>query len=151
MATKKNAIESTARAGNKKEAVTKGTPASAEVKKTAVKAKKTPLVKFARDQGKKAAAPAARKTPIPSGWAITPGGIIAPAGTIRPIPTSILKEGVEKAKTEIKKMIDEVAGILTTEYDIKEIELLISFSASGKFLGIGAGGAASIKIKIAPV
>ena len=150
MATKKNASESTARAGKKKEAVAKGTPASAEVKKTAVKAKKTPLVKVARDQGRKDAAPAARKIPIPAGWAITPGGIIAPTGTIRPIPTSKLKEGVETAKTEIKKMIDEVASILTTEYDIKEIELFISFSAKGKFLGIGAGGAASIKIKIAP-
>ena len=83
--------------------------------------------------------------------AITPGGIIVPTRTIRPIPTSKLKEGVETAKTEIKKMIDEVASILTTEYDIKEIELEVSFNASGKFIGFGAGGAASIKIKIAPV
>ncbi len=151
MVTKKNASESTARAGKKKEAVTKGTPASAEVKKTAVKAKKTPLTGFVQVQGKKAPAPAARKIPIPPGMAITPGGIIVPTGTIRPIPASKLKKGVETAKAEIKEMIDEVAGILTTEYNIKEIELEVSFNASGKFIGFGAGGAASIKIKIAPV
>ena len=68
-----------------------------------------------------------------------------------PTTAAVSPAALLKAYDALTQDGDEVAGILTTEYDIKEIELLISFSASGKFLGIGAGGAASIKIKIAPV
>ena len=35
-------------------------------------------------------------------------------------------------------------------YEITEIEFNASFSADSKFMGFGVGGAASIKIKIAP-
>jgi hypothetical protein len=67
-----------------------------------------------------------------------------------PVDTSALRKGFDKAKKEINDMINEIAGIMTASYNISEIELTISFSADGKFLGFGVGGAASIKIKIAP-
>jgi hypothetical protein len=35
-------------------------------------------------------------------------------------------------------------------FDINEIEIAISFSAEGKFLGFGVGGAASITLRIKP-
>ena len=92
-----------------------------------------------------------KKAPIPSGMTETSAGIVFPSKLIKPIPASKLKKGFEMAKSDIKGMISEVASIITNEYSIKEIELEVSFNADGKFMGFGVGGAASIKIKIAPV
>ena len=67
-----------------------------------------------------------------------------------PVPTSKIKTGLKKAQDEIKGMIQGIIDTMTEDYSIKEIELMASFSADGKFLGIGVGGATSIKITIAP-
>lgn len=48
-------------------------------------------------------------------------------------------------------MVDELAKMVVADgHKISEIELSISFDARGTFLGIGVGGATSIKIKIVP-
>lgn len=40
---------------------------------------------------------------------------------------------------------------MTMDFEVSEIELSMSFSAKGEFLGFRIGGAASIKVKIKPV
>jgi hypothetical protein len=57
---------------------------------------------------------------------------------------------LSKARTEIARAIREFGMVLTTDYSIKEIQLEFSFSAEGKFLGFGAGGAASFKVVVVP-
>lgn len=66
-------------------------------------------------------------------------------------PASKLRKGLTAAQTEIKESLQEIATLLTHDFEVSEIELSISFSADGKFLGFGVGGATSIKVKIRPV
>jgi hypothetical protein len=56
-----------------------------------------------------------------------------------------------KAKREINNMLNDFADLMKGDYIISEIGLTASFSADGKFLGIGVGGAVSIAIKIVPI
>jgi hypothetical protein len=95
--------------------------------------------------------PAGKKiSRIPPGYAEIEGDLIVPKELASPVPASKLHAGMIKAKQEIKKFVSEFATDMTEEYAIKEIELEISFNAEGKFLGFGVGGAASIKVHIAP-
>ena len=55
-----------------------------------------------------------------------------------------------KAQSEIRESLQEITAALSMNFEISEIELSISFSADGKFLGFGVGGATSLKIKIRP-
>lgn len=66
-------------------------------------------------------------------------------------PASKLRKGLTAAQTEIKESLQEIATLLTHDFEVSEIELSISFSADGKFLGFGVGGATSIKVKIRPI
>ena len=94
------------------------------------------------------------KTTIPSGrlplgYEPTESGLYIRSGT-KPIPPNKLRAGFAIAKSEIKQMLSDIAGTMTGEYIIGEIGLTASFSADGKFLGFGVGGAGSITIKIIP-
>ncbi|MFH1442089.1 MAG: hypothetical protein ABIH18_08645 [Candidatus Omnitrophota bacterium] len=86
----------------------------------------------------------------PPGYIRTRTGIIIPEGIGEPVPASKFRNGFLKAKEEIELLINDVVKTMKTEYAIKEIELAVSFNAEGKFLGFGIGGAASMKIKVAP-
>jgi hypothetical protein len=66
-------------------------------------------------------------------------------------PASKLRDGIKKAQSEIKQSLQEIASLMTMDFAVSEIEFSVSFSADGKFLGFGVGGAASIKVKIKPV
>lgn len=67
------------------------------------------------------------------------------------VEPTVLKNGIEKAKGHIRSLVDELAKMVVADgHKISEIELSISFDARGTFLGIGVGGATSIKIKIVP-
>jgi hypothetical protein len=94
----------------------------------------------------KAAAKAPKFEPLPPGYRLQ-NNLYVP-GTI--VQASALKKGFESAKKEIRAMVDEIAGIMNNDYKIGEIELMVSFSADGKFMGFGVGGATSMKIKIVP-
>jgi len=83
-------------------------------------------------------------------WQALNNGVLVP-GNATPIPVSKFREGFKRAKPEITSIIDEFTSTMTESYNITEIELSVSFSADGKFMGFGIGGAASIKIKIKPV
>ena len=68
----------------------------------------------------------------------------------KPVSASKLREGLAAAQDDIKQSLQEIAAIMTMDFEIAEIELSMSFSAKGEFLGFGVGGAASIKVKIKP-
>ncbi|HVN95805.1 MAG TPA: hypothetical protein VMT62_05215 [Syntrophorhabdaceae bacterium] len=98
--------------------------------------------------GKSAKFPPRTITALEQKYRLDRGGLYLPDGVVDP---SALKKGFAKAKTEIRSMIDEVAGLVVSgEHKVSEIELSVSFSADGKFLGFGVGGETSIKIKIVP-
>jgi len=66
------------------------------------------------------------------------------------VSATALKRGFARAKDEIIGMCDEISALLTDRYNIGQVELTVSFNASGEFIGFGVGGAASIKITIIP-
>ncbi len=86
----------------------------------------------------------------PAGYKETESGILTPTNSANPIPASKLRSGFKKAKKEINAMVKEITSTMTESYVISEIELSASFSADGKFMGFGVGGAATIKITIKP-
>ena len=67
-----------------------------------------------------------------------------------PIPAYKLKKGIEAAKAEINEMIEALCNTMADSFNVSEVELVVSFGSDGKFLGFGAGGAAEVKIRIAP-
>ena len=86
----------------------------------------------------------------PLGYSSTEGGLLVPIEATIPVPASKLKTGFKKARKEIDSIIEEIVETMTNDYVISEIELSASFSADGKFMGFGVGGAATIKFKIRP-
>ncbi|MCW8965813.1 MAG: hypothetical protein OQK82_03870 [Candidatus Pacearchaeota archaeon] len=87
----------------------------------------------------------------PPGYEVaTESGILTRTGSYTPVPANKLRTGFKKAKKEIDSIVEEIASTMTESYTISEIELSASFSADGKFMGFGVGGAATIKIKITP-
>jgi hypothetical protein len=92
-----------------------------------------------------------RQLRLPSGYRITKKGIIVPESVeLKPVPASKIQAGLQKARGEIKEMLNEIIVTMTESYVITEIELAASFDAQGKFLGFGVGGAASITIRVQP-
>jgi len=85
----------------------------------------------------------------PPGYVKSPNStlLVPECGVVDP---SKLRKGLTKAKDEINELIQEVIDTATTDYSIHEIEFAASFSADGKFMGIGVGGAASITFRIRP-
>ena len=92
--------------------------------------------------------------PAPLGWKKNAGGVVLVEERLSSTsltPASKLRKGLSAAQAEIKESLQEIATLLTLDFEVSEIELSISFSADGKFLGFGVGGATSIKVKIRPV
>jgi hypothetical protein len=90
----------------------------------------------------------------PPGYSISSDGLlfVPSSSNKRSItPASKLRDGITKAKNEIRQSLQEIATLMTMDFEVSEIEFSVSFSADGKFLGFGVGGAASIKVKIKPV
>ena len=129
------------------------TPKKMTSKKTSTATKKKVIAK--REIALKKAAPrkkvavtyaAAKKKIVikpPTGYIETGSGLVVPTNLSQPIPATKLRAGLNKAKTEINSLIKEIASTMVESYSISEIELTASFSADGKFMGFGVGGAAS--------
>lgn len=82
------------------------------------------------------------------------GGVLVPVGHENSevvVPASKLSAGIEASKEQIKKSLQNITSIFTQDFEVAEVELSVSFSAEGKFLGFGGGGAMSLKIKIKPL
>lgn len=123
-------------------------PTKAPAKKAA--AKPTPAKKAAAKQ----ASPKKKVARPPVGFTRNPRGVVlVPSDNAMSVvtPASRLREGLARAQDEIKESLQEIAALMTMDFEVAEIELSISFSADGKFLGFGVGGATSIKVKIKPV
>ena len=144
---KKTVRKNTAK--KKTAAVKKKTAGKKRTSKKKTAARKSPRrtsAKGPRSSGSSAGKSSSKKKI--QGYQSTNAGVLVPVGT--PIKPSKLKTGFSKAKKEIDGLADEMISSMNGDYEIKEIELSASFSADGKFLGIGVGGAATIKVKIAP-
>lgn len=122
------------------------------VKKNPATAKVARPVRHRTPAKKAAPARTANATPPPGYTPNNMGVLLVPQdyAATKVTPASKLKEGMAKARYEIRESLHELAATLTMDFEISEIELAISFSAEGKFLGFGIGGATSIKVKIKP-
>jgi hypothetical protein len=98
---------------------------------------------------KKAHARSARVDRVPPGYAIAPSGLAVPEDG-SPVPPGKLRSGIAEAHREIQRTLAQVLAAFSGDFEIAEIEITASFSAEGKFLGFGVGGAASVKLKIRP-
>jgi hypothetical protein len=80
-------------------------------------------------------------------------GLLVPQDTVieKPISPKKMQDGIRSAQLQIKKTLNELAQIFTEDLELSEVELTLSFSAEGKFLGFGAAGKFSIKVKVKPV
>lgn len=134
------------------------TPKAASKKSAKKKTSRPAKKKVAkRPAGKKTGRARKKRRPkkarsLPMGYAATPDGLLVPASIgdeLSPVPPEKIRFGLTKAKTEIQKLMEELAE-LTDGYTVSEIELAASFSADGKFLGIGVGGATTIKVRFKP-
>ncbi|PKN68655.1 MAG: hypothetical protein CVU54_13560 [Deltaproteobacteria bacterium HGW-Deltaproteobacteria-12] len=140
--------------------IIKSASKKSETKPTVKRASKRSVVAFAaakpsirKMSGAKIAAKKMIGVP-PSGYSISADGLLlVPSSSKYPsiTPASKLRDGITKAKNEIRQSLQEIATLMTMDFEISEIEFSVSFSADGKFLGFGVGGAASIKVKIKPV
>jgi hypothetical protein len=111
----------------------------------AKKAAKKPAAKKA--SAKKVAAK--RLKPLPAGYVLRPGTkLVVPSSSV--VEPSKIRKGLAKAKDEIDGLIQEIVDISTTEYEVAEIEFAASFSADGKFMGVGVGGSATVTFRIRP-
>ena len=122
------------------------------LKKPATKKLATKKPEARRLGAKKVARKTAAGKPIvriPAGYVTAPGAkILVPAGAV--VEPSKLRKGLAKAKDEIDGLIHEIVDLSTTDYEIVEIEFAASFSADGKFLGVGVGGSATVTFRIRP-
>lgn len=135
--------------------MTRKPTAKRRAKKKAVAASKK---KAPKRGGKKKSVSRRRKTParrskrVPLGYLQSAGGLLIPAKVseqVTPVPPEKIRSGLSKARTEIKKLMEALSE-LTEGYTVSEIELAASFNADGKFLGIGVGGATTIKVRFRP-
>ena len=81
---------------------------------------------------------------------IQSGRLFVPAQITEPVPANKLRAGMKEVKRQIDETLSDLIESLTGNYGIKEVKLVASFSADGRFLGFGVGGAASIEITICP-
>ena len=89
---------------------------------------------------------------LPTGF-VTSGGnsqLLVPVQRNAPVPAGKLRQGMRDVKRQIDETLNDLIESLAGNYEIKEIKLVASFNADGKFLGFGVGGAASIEITICP-
>lgn len=86
------------------------------------------------------AAPAAAAAPRP---------MAAPVA--RPVPVARLKEGVAQANRALAEVIEQFGSTLSGDYDISTLEVSVSFSEDGRFLGFGQGGAATMTLSVTPL
>lgn len=123
-------------------------------KKIVTETKAVPKKAVAKASAKKAAARPAAAFPVKPepGFTTSNAGLFVPAGNgaTSYVPTGKLQAGIESAKDQIKGTLQNIAAVFTQDFEVAEIELSVTFTADGKFLGFGTGGAMSVKVKIRP-
>lgn len=84
---------------------------------------------------------------LPSGELLVPDSF----ETANVVSSNKLVAGIEASHDQIKKTLRNLTSVFVEDFEVAEIELAVSFSADGKFLGFGVGGAMSVKVKIRPM
>ena len=105
----------------------------------------------ARKASKKAAKRARKKYREPGYYRRRGSGLLVPESTdgqSQLVPASKLEKGVADAKDRMKDIIYDIASTLDDEFELRDVEFQASFSADGKFLGFGVGGATSITLRV---
>jgi hypothetical protein len=123
------------------------------MKRAKKKVARTSRGKFARPSAKKASKRGVKKASVslPPGYGVGPiANLLLPRQTLEPVKPSKMRQGIAAAKKQLDETLDELLRTMTGDYEIKEIKLIASFNADGKFLGFGVGGAASMEITIQP-
>lgn len=126
-----------------------------------MKKKLRPLAKRAVASTKKKAARAMKKVAPaggafrthkkPIGFHVATSGLLVPDSVApKPVPATKLQAGLRTARKQIDDSLDELLRVVAGPYKISSIEIELSFSADGKFLGFGVGGATSMKLIIEP-
>jgi len=87
---------------------------------------------------------------VPSGYTKTMTGLVVPTNVAKVVDPSKLRKGLRDAHRAIADLLEELAGSLGDGFAVREIELTASFSADGKFLGFGVGGAATVTVRMGP-
>lgn len=121
--------------------------------KTVRSAKKSSAAKGGRRFSAKRASGSGRALVLkpPPGFTQSPTSrLLTPALAREPVKPTKLRQGIAEAKRQLDETLDEIVRTMTGDYKIKEIKLVASFSADGKFMGFGVGGAASMEITICP-
>jgi hypothetical protein len=77
-------------------------------------------------------------------------GILLPRAELTPVPSGKLVKGLVDLRAQLHAALSEMSRMATAEYGIKELHVEVSFSAEGKFLGFGVGGAATFKLLLVP-
>jgi hypothetical protein len=77
-------------------------------------------------------------------------GLFLPVSRQTVVPPSSAKKGFAEARKRIDEALEVLAGSLADGFEVGEIEVQVSFSADGKFLGFGVGGAFSMTLKLRP-
>ena len=87
---------------------------------------------------------------VPKGYGADPNtGLITPKASQAPIKASKLKKGLQEARNIIDSSIANIFA-RSDDYDIKAIELSLTFGVKGEFLGFGGSGATTVKVTIGP-
>lgn len=66
------------------------------------------------------------------------------------VNTTKIEQGITEAQFHIRRAVHSMQETLGDDIELTEVQLELSFSADGKFLGIGIGGATSIRITVKP-
>jgi hypothetical protein len=134
-----------------KKVATKKSPAVRVVaKKATLKAAPTKAA-AKKAAAKKAIRPTypAFERPLEGDYRLAKSGLLIPKSAQTPVAPSKIRSGLLAAKEQLADMIDELVEF-SGNLSVSEIELQVSFTADGKFLGVGVGGATSIKLRIIP-
>lgn len=75
----------------------------------------------------------------------------AAAPVAQPVSAERLKAGVADANRALGEVVEKFGHTLRGDYDISQLEVTVSFGQDGRFLGFGAGGAASMTLSITPL
>jgi hypothetical protein len=128
----------------KKKAVTRYTHIGVKKRHAAKKrfAKKSIKKKGARKKGGRVPGYKRRGSGL---YVPTSGDFVDGEGVVKP---SRMEKGIAEAKQRMKGMIYDFADSLDDGFEIAQAEFSASFSADGKFMGFGVGGATSIKLTI---
>ncbi|MGE0269363.1 MAG: hypothetical protein AB7S78_13010 [Candidatus Omnitrophota bacterium] len=63
------------------------------------------------------------------------------------VPADKLRQGVRRSQEEINDFVNDIVSSLKVNKNIKSVEIDLGFDLSGKFIGVGPGADATIRIK----